>query len=104
MVFVRQTSAEFVASGGKFSAPKIMGPFASFNAAIKTISLSRSEMSEAKLAALVEQLIHFKQAQRANVYGQQGGWFYRYNSLQWSRLSPALEQEADKIMERMGFH
>jgi hypothetical protein len=60
--FVREASAEFRAEGGVFEAPRIMRGFASFNAATRTIKLSRSEIADAKLAALVEELLHFRQA------------------------------------------
>ncbi len=103
IAFVKQKSAEFRAEGGRFYAPKIMRNFASFNAATKTINLSRSEMADAKLAALVEELIHFQQAQAAGVFGKEGGWFWRYTSQEWQELYPELEAEVDEIMAAMGF-
>jgi len=80
-----------------------MRGFASFNAATGTIRLSRSEMVDAKLAALVEELIHFQQAQAAGVFGKEGGWFSRYTPQEWSDLAPVLEAEVDRIMSAMGF-
>lgn len=101
--FVRQKAAEFQAEGGRFRAPKMMGGFASFNAATKIINLSRSEMADSKLAALVEELIHFQQAQAASVFGKEGGWLSRYTVQEWQDMSPVLEAEVDEIMAAMGF-
>lgn len=103
IAFVKQKAAEFRAEGGRFRAPKMMKGFASFNAATKTISLSRSEMSDAKLAALVEELIHSQQAQAAGVFGEESGWFSRYTLFEWQALRPALEAEVDEVMAAMGF-
>lgn len=103
LAFVRQKSAEFQDAGGKFRAPKTMRGFASFNAATKIINLSRSEMADAKLAALVEELLHFEQAQTAGVFGEPGGWFSRYTSQEWQDLSLTLEAEVDEKIEVMGF-
>ncbi len=100
--FARRKSAEFRAAGGRFRAPKMRG-FASFNAATKIINLSRSEMADAKLAALVEELIHFEQAQAAGVFGKEGGWFSRYTLQEWQALNPVLEAEVDERMAAMGF-
>jgi len=101
--FAKQKSAEFQAEGGRFRAPKMMRGFASFNAATKIINLSRSEMADAKLAALVEELIHFEQAQAAGVFGKEGGWFSRYTLQEWQALNPVLEAEVDERMAAMGF-
>ncbi len=103
LAYVKQQAAAFQAEGGRFQAPKIIRGFASFNAATKIINLSRSEMADAKLAALVEELIHFQQAQAAGVFGKQGGWFSRYTSQEWQDLAPILEAEVDEIMLAMGF-
>jgi hypothetical protein len=103
IAFAKQKSAEFQAEGGRFRAPKMMSGFASFNAATKTINLSRSEMADAKLAALVEELIHFRQAQAADVFGKESGWFSRYTLQEWRELSPVLEAEVDEAMAAMGF-
>ena len=103
LAFVKRKAAEFRAEGGMFRAPKMMRAFASFNAAIKIISLSRSEMADAKLAALVEELIHFQQARAADVFGKEGGWLSRYTAQEWQGLSPILEAEVDDVMAAMGF-
>ncbi len=103
MAFVKQKAAEFRAEGGGFRAPKVMSGFASFNAATKIINLSRSEMAEAKLAALVEELIHFQQAQAAEVFGRERGWLSRYTLPEWQDLSEQLEAEVDELMLAMGF-
>ncbi len=104
LAFTKEVSAEFRAEGGIFRAPVVMRGFASFNAATRTIKLSRSEMADAKLAALVEELIHFQQARRAGVFGKPNGWFSRYSVPQWTRLSIALEKDVDRRMRAMGFH
>ncbi len=104
ITFAREASAEFRAGRGVFRAPPVMRGFASFNAATRTIKLSRSEMADAKLAALVEELIHFRQAQRAGVFGKPSGWFSRYSVPQWNRLSLALEKDVDRRMRAMGFY
>jgi len=103
ITYVKEQAADFQAAGGTFRAPKIMGAFASFNAATMTINLSRSEMADAKLAALVEELIHYQQAQAAGVFGKSGGWLSRYSLQEWQKLSPLLEAEVDEQMEAMGF-
>ena len=103
IAFVKQRAAEFQAEGGRFWAPKMMKGYASFNAATKSVSLSRSEMPDAKLAALVEELIHFQQAQAAGVFGKEGGWFSRYTQSEWQALRPILEAEVDEVMAAMGF-
>lgn len=103
IAFARQQAAQFRAGGGRFQAPKMMRGFASFNAATKAINLSHSEMADAKLAAVVEELIHFQQAQAAGVFGKEGGWFSRYTSQEWRDLEPALEAEVDEVMIAMGF-
>lgn len=103
IAFVKQQAAEFRAEGGRFRAPKMMRGFASFNAATKVINLSRSEMAEAKLASLVEELIHFQQAQAAGVFGRERGWLSRYTLQEWQELNPILEAEVDEIMSEMGF-
>lgn len=103
IAFVKQQAAEFRADGGKFRAPKVMRGFASFNAATKIINLSRSEMADAKLAALVEELIHFQQAQMVGVFGKEGGWFSRYTVQEWHELSAILEADVDEVMLTMGF-
>jgi len=104
VAFAREASAEFRARGGVFRAPSVMRGFASFNAATRTINLSRSEVADAKLAALVEELIHFRQARRAGVFGQPKGWLSRYSLPQWNRLSVALEKDVDRQMRAMGFY
>jgi len=96
IAFVRQKTMEFQAKGGRFRAPKMMSGFASFNAATKIINLFRSEMADAKLAALVEELIHFQQAQAADVFGKEGGWFSRYTLREWQDVSRVLEAEVDE--------
>ena len=101
--FARQKSAEFRAAGGRFRAPKMMSGFGSFNAATKIIDLSRSEMADAKLATLVEELIHFEQAQAAGVFGKERGWFSRYILQEWQVLKPVLEADVDQKMIAMGF-
>ena len=103
IAFAKQIAAEFQAEGGRFRAPKLMGGFASFNAATKIINLSRSEMADAKLAALVEELIHFRQAKASGVFGKRGGWFSRYTLEEWQDLSSILEAEVDEVMAAMGF-
>lgn len=103
IAFVKQKAAEFQAGGGRFRAPKMMSGFASFNAATKIINLSRSEVADAKLAALVEELIHFQQAQAADVFGKEGGWLSRYTLREWQDVSPILEAEVDEVMAAMGF-
>lgn len=103
LAFVKQKAAEFLAEGGRFRAPRMMSGFASFNAATKVINLSRSEMADAKLAALVEELIHFEQAQAAGVFGKEKGWFSRYTLQEWQDLSLILEANADERMAEMGF-
>lgn len=103
IAYVKEQAADFQAAGGKFHAPKMMGAFASFNAATMTINLSRSEMADAEFAALVEELIHYQQAQEAGVFGRPGGWLSRYSLHEWRELSPLLEAEVDERMEAMGF-
>lgn len=103
IAFVRMQAKNFQSAGGCFRAPKMISGFASFNAATKLINLSRSEMADAKLAALVEELIHFQQAQAAGVFGQEKGWFSRYTHQEWLNLSSILEAEVDDIMAAMGF-
>ncbi len=104
MAFVKEAAAEFRAHGGRFQAPMLMRGFASFNAATGIITLSRSEVADAKLAALVEELIHFQQAQRAGVFGRPGGWLSRYSREQWRILAPVLEADVDVKMRAMGFY
>ena len=103
LAFIKREATEFRAEGGRFFAPKMMRAFASFNAATKTINLSRSEMADAKLAALVEELIHFQQAQTVDVFGKEGGWLSRYTMQEWQDVSPILEAEVDDVMAAMGF-
>ena len=103
IAFVKQKSVEFQAGGGRFRAPKMMSGFASFNAATKIINLSRSEMADAKLAALVEELIHYQQAQAAGVFGKEGGWLSRYTLQEWQDLRLVLEANVDEAMAAMGF-
>ena len=104
LAFVKEAADEFRANGGQFQAPTLMRGFASFNAATKTIMLSRSDMADAKLAALVEELIHFQQARQAGVFGRPGGWLSRYSREQWRLLSLALERDVDIKMRAMGFY
>ena len=109
IAFVKQRVAEFQGEGGKFRAPKMMRGFASFNAATKIINLSRSEMADAKLAALVEVaalmegFIHYQQAQAAGVFGKERGWLSRYTLQEWQDMSPLFEAEVDEVMTAMGF-
>lgn len=60
--------------------------------------LSRSEVADAKLAALMEELIHFQQAREADVFGRPGGWFSPYSREQWPALALTLEVEVDVKM------
>ena len=99
----REQSREFRRLGGMFRAPKTMSGFASLNAATKVINLSRSEMADAKLAALIEEVIHFQQAKDAGIFGNQRGWLSRYTLIEWQEKRIDLELEVDEIMVSMGF-
>jgi RHS repeat-associated protein len=103
--FLKQASAEFRSAGGTFEfLPETEGSaFGKFNAEKVRIQLSPYGSANGKLAAVVEELIHFKQAQEAGVLGK--GWKSKYPTYEEynQKVHVELEDDAAVRMRALGY-